>query len=137
MEFFASLLHSVTLAAVVTLKSTCHSSDVTAVISTQRCLLQTLRSSTFPAPAPLGSAPPEAQPALELWGQTQAAAAQQLQGHVCSVCVCVWLEGFPPGNSGTNDTSSPLQESALKRKKGGEGKKNDTGRRADGFSCKV
>lgn len=69
------------------------------------------------------SSPREAQAVLELWGQTQAAAATAAAGtRVLWVCVGVWLEGFPPGNSGINDTLNPLclmciQGSALKRKK--------------------
>jgi len=52
----------------------------------------------------------------------------------------VSLEGFPLGNSGINDTLSPLQETGLKergKKKKERKKLQQAGRQADVFSCKV
>lgn len=93
-------------------------------------------SAAVPHPWGAGIAPSSCRISSQQWGSgcpgAQIAAAAAAAGHESSVCVCVCgrgtgvcvrLEGFPPGNSGINDTLSLLQESGLKRAKERRGRR--------------
>lgn len=79
-------------------------------------------------PVPAGSAPSSEAQAVLVPKSQQLQQLQDTRALCVCVCgrgtgVCVRLEGFPPGNSGINDTLSLLQESGLKRAKERRGRR--------------